>query len=84
MTRRCEINLNTLLTGRRYDYQVPVSNQGAVGGYARTDLAVGYTVSNNISAFARFDNLLNARYHEYIGFPNPGIYARLGVNFRFH
>jgi hypothetical protein len=30
----------------------------------------------------RAENLFNARYHEFIGFPNPGITVRAGLAWR--
>jgi hypothetical protein len=33
--------------------------------------------------FARVDNILNRRFHEYLGFPNPGIACRVGVTYHF-
>jgi outer membrane cobalamin receptor len=70
--------------GRRYDFQVPVPLQLAAGGYSTASLATNYDFSDAVTGFVRVDNLFNQRYHEYVGFPNPGIYARAGVRFRFH
>ena len=69
--------------GRRYDFQVPVPQQTEVGGYSTASLASSYDVSDQLTLFVRADNLLNQRYHEFIGFPNFGICARAGVRYRF-
>jgi vitamin B12 transporter len=69
--------------GRRYDFQVPVPQQQAAGGYSTASLATSYDFSDALTGFVRVDNLFNQRYHEYVGFPNPGIYARAGLRFRF-
>lgn len=74
----------TLWKGRRYDFQVPVSSITSVGGYSTTNLVMAYDGLRNTSFFARIDNLLNARFHEYIGFPDPGISVQIGVRYRFH
>jgi outer membrane cobalamin receptor len=74
---------SVVATGRRYDFQIPVPQQTAVGGYSSASLAVTYDASERLTVFARADNLLDHHYHEYIGFPNPGVYARLGVRYRF-
>ncbi len=68
--------------GRRYDFQVPVPNETSVGGYSNTNLSANYDLSGKVSVYLRADNLLNSRYHEYIGFPNPGAAIRLGLLFR--
>ena len=72
-----------LAVGRRYNFQVPVPRQTAAGGYSTASLATSYDVSDRVTLFVRADNLFNQRYHEFIGFPNPGIYARVGVRYRF-
>jgi len=72
-----------LAVGRRYNFQVPVPRQTVAGGYSSASLATSYDVSDRVTLFVRADNLFNQRYHEFIGFPNPGIYARVGVRYRF-
>jgi iron complex outermembrane receptor protein len=70
--------------GRRYDFQVPVPLQQTAGGYSTVSLATSYEFSDAFTASVRVDNLFNQKYHEYIGFPNPGVYIRAGVSYRFH
>ncbi len=72
----------TLWVGRRYDFQVPVPDITMVGGYSTTNLVVGYYGFRHTSLFARIDNLFNARFHEYLGFPNPGISVQIGVTYQ--
>jgi vitamin B12 transporter len=72
-----------LAVGRRYDYQIPVPQETVAGGYSTASLATSYQASEKVTFFVRADNLFDQRYHEYIGFPNPGIYARAGVRYRF-
>jgi vitamin B12 transporter len=70
--------------GRRYDFQVPVPLQQTVGGYSTASLSTSYEFSDAFTGSVRVDNLFNQQYHEYIGFPNPGVYVRVGVQYRFH
>jgi vitamin B12 transporter len=80
--RRWQSRLDTLWVGRRYDFSVPRPNQPAVGGYSTTSAAAHYELSPGVTAFVRAENLFNARYHEFIGFPNPGITVRAGLAWR--
>ena len=82
-TPRWNFHAEVLAIGPRYDFQVPVPQQNAAGGYFTASATSTYAVSSRFTVFARVDNLLDRRYHEYIGFPNPGIYARGGIRFRF-
>jgi vitamin B12 transporter len=72
----------TLWVGRRYDFQVPAPDITMVGGYSTTNLVVGYYGLRHTSLFARVDNLFNSRFHEYLGFPNPGIAVQVGVTYQ--
>lgn len=80
---RLHARVETLALGPRFDYQIPEPNIETVGGYFSTNLIVSYQVNDKLAANFRADNLLNSNYHEYIGFPNPGIYVRAGVTYRF-
>jgi outer membrane cobalamin receptor len=73
---------STYWTGRRYDFQVPVPYITSAGGYSATNIVVGYDGLRHTSLFVRINNAFNARYHEYIGFPNPGIAVQAGVSYR--
>jgi len=65
--------------GRRFDFQVPAPQIDSVGGYSSTNISGVYTVSKRIAVFAAVDNLFNRKYHEFLGFPDRGIYGRVGV-----
>ena len=82
-TGRWQSRAETAWVGRRYDFQVPVSGQQAAGGYSTTNLVTSYDFSSKLSGFVRVDNLFDRRYHEFIGFPSPGVYGRLGLRYRF-
>ena len=68
--------------GKRFDFQLPVPEMGTVGGYSTSSVVFNYQLPYGLEAFGRVDNVLDSRYHEFIGFPHPGIYARSGVRFR--
>jgi len=36
-----------------------------------------------VTLFARIDNLLDREFHHFVGFPDPGIYVRFGLKYRF-
>ncbi len=72
----------TVWVTRRYDFQLPAPTIDSVGGYSTTNLVLGYDGFRHTSLFARVDNLLDHRFHEYLGFPNPGISCRVGVTYR--
>ncbi len=74
----------TTWVDRRYDFQVPAPTITSVGGFSTTNLVLGYYGLKHASIYARVDNLFNAKFHEHLGFPNPGISAQIGVVYRLH
>jgi outer membrane cobalamin receptor len=81
-TKRIRARVEAQWVGRRYDYSVPRPDQPTAGGYSNSNGVVSYEYNDQVTFYVRADNLFNSRYHEYIGFPAPGISARLGVSFR--
>ena len=79
ISSRLRSRLETQWMGRRYDFQVPVPDITSVGGYSNTNLSANYDLNGKLSVYLRGDNLFDSKYHEYIGFPNPGISIRVGV-----
>jgi outer membrane cobalamin receptor len=79
ISRRLRARAETQFMSRRYDYELPAPEETTVGGYSNTNLSADYALSERVTAYLRADNVLNSKYHEYIGFPNPGISMRLGV-----
>jgi outer membrane cobalamin receptor len=51
------------------------------GGYSTLSLHAAYQATERITGFLRIDNLFNAHYHQFVGFPDPGIYVRAGMTF---
>ena len=82
---RFMLRADALWVGRIYDFAVPVAaHQTAVGGYSTTSLVCDYRLAEGVSAFFRADNLFNSHYHEAIGFPSAGTYARFGLAFHLN
>ena len=81
--RRAQLHIDNTWVGSRFDFQIPVPEQDQVGGYANTALAVSYRPARDLTLFARIDNLLDREFHHFVGFPDPGIYARFGLRYRF-
>jgi outer membrane cobalamin receptor len=82
VSSRLRARAETQWMGRRYDFEVPVPDETSVGGYSNTNFSANYDLSTKVSIYLRADNLLNSKYHEYIGFPNPGAVVRFGLVFR--
>ena len=81
--RRAQLHIDNTWVGPRFDFQIPVPEQDQVGGYANTALAVSYHPARDLTLFARIDNLLDREFHHFVGFPDPGIYVRFGLRYRF-
>ena len=82
LPKQIRASSTTVWVGRRYDFQLPAPTIDSVGGYSTTNLVLGYEGFRRIGLFARIDNLLDRRFHEYLGFPNPGISCQVGVTYR--
>ena len=82
-TERVRSSLESLWVGRRYDFQVPIPDIQTVGKYATTNLIVNVAATAQADVYLRIDNLFNSHYEEFLGFPNGGLYARVGLNYRF-
>jgi vitamin B12 transporter len=82
ISNRLHARADTQWMGRRYDFQIPVPEDMAVGGYSNTELSGSYDLSRKFTMYLRADNLFDSKYQEYIGFPNPGTGVRFGI--RYH
>lgn len=77
------LRLETLWMGPRFDFQLPVPAQTIAGGYSTSNFIFSHQLPHDLTAFVRLDNLFDRKYHEFIGFPNPGRYVRAGLLYRF-
>jgi outer membrane cobalamin receptor len=82
VSSRVRSRVDALWVGRRYDFQVPIPDQGSAPKYTTTDLVVTYSATERSRFYVRLDNLFNSKYQEFLGFPNGGIYARAGIDFQ--
>lgn len=79
---KLRINFRNTWIGERSDFQIPIPKQTRVSGYNTSSLGATYQASEAVSLFARMDNLFNSKFHQFVGFPDPGSYARFGL--RYH
>jgi outer membrane cobalamin receptor len=78
---RTDLHAEGVWVSSRYDFQAPVPERGRAPSYFIANVAAGRRVSDVVSAFVRIDNVLNRQFEEYIGFVNPGIQVRAGLEF---
>jgi outer membrane cobalamin receptor len=81
--KKGKLHVRYTSVGERFDFQIPVPDRMVADSYQTLDLAASYEFLDNITGFVRIDNLFDSEYQEFIGFPNPGIYFRAGVNLTF-
>jgi outer membrane cobalamin receptor len=76
------LRLDLTAVGRRHDFQVPVPERDVVGGYTTLDLHARWRLSPRWEVVGYVENLLNRKYHEFVGFPHPGLQWLAGLRFR--
>ncbi len=72
--------LEVVSVGERFDFQIPVPERDVADGYTAMSLAVSRRF-DRLTAFARIDNLIDADYEEFVGFPALGRALRLGIRY---
>lgn len=78
------LQLHTVWVGSRFDFQLPVPEKNRSDDYFTANLVVLQKFQQDWTAYARIENLFDSNYEEFIGFPNPGRYVRVGVQYRIH
>lgn len=78
---RLDTALDALYVGAVPDFAVPVGEE-TLDRYTRVDASVRFEVAPGLVAFASVENLLDASYEEFLGFPAPGLTARAGLRFQ--
>ena len=76
------VDVAWLYVGETFDSSIPTGDM-IIDGHNRLDATVTLKQSEKLSLLLSVDNLLDADYEEAIGFPSPGIRARLGVRAQF-
>jgi outer membrane cobalamin receptor len=73
-----QARIELVWVGERFDFQIPVPERDVVDEYSTASLALSRRFGR-VTAFTRVDNLLDADYEDFVGFPAPGRSARVGV-----
>ncbi len=66
----------------RLDFQIPTQTT-RVGGYTKVDTTISYRPQPDWRWYAAIDNLSNASYEVFRGFPAPPLTFRLGIEFLY-
>lgn len=77
-----KISLSAVFVGESLDSSIPTGDV-ELDPYARFDLALTLKAHENVELFAAVDNLFDAGYEQFVGFPAPGISPRGGIQVRF-
>ncbi len=67
--------------GKRFDFQIPTTDR-TVSGYIKADLSLTYAFAQSWQLYGVVDNVTNATYEEFLGFPAPRANVRLGIEYR--
>jgi outer membrane cobalamin receptor len=65
------------------DVQIPVPDRTEVDGYEVVDLAASWRLHEALTLRARVDNITDEDYQQFVGFPQPGRRARVGIQYAF-
>ena len=67
--------------GKRLDFQIPTTDRTAAG-YVKADLSITYRPTSSWHVFGVVENVTNALYEEFLGFPAPRTNVRLGIGYQ--
>jgi len=76
-----QLQLEASFASESFDVQIAVPGMTTVDGYGLLDLAATWELSRTWEILARVDNLTDTEYQHFIGFPQPGISARIGLRY---
>jgi len=77
-----DVGARVVFVGDSTDYSVPTGDR-TLNDYAKVDLTASWQIHEGITLLLVVENLLDSHFEEAIGFPDVGIYPRLGVRYRF-
>ena len=75
------LDASWLGVGESIDSSIPTGEM-VLEAYGRLDVSAAYRLTQDLSILLSIDNLLDEDYFEAIGFPSPGMRARLGLRYR--
>ena len=75
------VRVEASFASESFDVQLAVPDTTAVEGYGVVDLAAAWDLSPAWQVQGRADNLTDTDYAHFIGFPQPGISARIGLRY---
>lgn len=74
--------LDAVFTGKVHDSSIPTGDV-VLDPYTVFDFTATWTPSRNVRVFLAVENLLNAEYEQFVGFPAPGISPRAGLRLTY-
>lgn len=77
-----EVGMRVLFVGDSLDFSNAKGHQD-LDDYTKVDITASWQVHEHATLLLAVENLLDANFKEAIGFPDVGIYPRLGVRVRF-
>ncbi len=80
--RSLSMVLAAVFTGKVNDSSIPTGDV-VLDSYTALDFTATWTPSPNVRVFLAVENLLNAEYEQYVGFPAPGISPRAGLRLTY-
>lgn len=74
--------LDAVFTGDVHDSSIPTGDV-VLDPYTVLDFTATWTPTRNVRVFLAVENLLNAEYEQFVGFPAPGISPRAGLRLTY-
>ena len=76
------IDASWLKVGETFDSSIPTGDR-FLDNYNRVDVTATFRPTSHLHVLFSVDNLLEEEYFEAIGFPSPGMRARLGIRYQY-
>jgi vitamin B12 transporter len=83
LNERANANLNISHTGTQKDTNFATGTTVDLDSYTLVDVATSYSITDNISAYGKIENLLDENYQNVFGFQTPGISGIIGISMNF-
>ena len=76
-----KVRVELSFASESFDVQLAVPDRTLVDGYGLIDLAASWDLNATWTILARVDNLTDADYEHFIGFPQPGLIGKIGFSY---